>query len=248
MNNETNCIYGTYDCDDGCGGTRQCCSTAPACDNSYKYTCSGIGYSGGKGTACEGQYTECNCSSGYTWNSGSCDYCGDSYKYSCSGTGYSSGSGTACGGKYTSCNCSSGYTWDGSACVEDETNCTVGMIYYSDGSCSSTYNSSKNIIGVIGHIDTGTNTALIIQINSSLSYYWDSSSTPIDTSLENYQGTTSAVDDKNGYSNTTIMISELGSNATAAKYCADLSVKVTLTGICHLPVNWNILYMIIILQ
>ena len=43
-----------------------------SCDASYKYTCSGTGYSGGSGTACDGKYTACTCASGYKWDSGVC--------------------------------------------------------------------------------------------------------------------------------------------------------------------------------
>ncbi len=44
------------------------------CQSTYKYTCSGTGYSGGSGSACGGKYTACKCSSGYNWNaaSGAC--------------------------------------------------------------------------------------------------------------------------------------------------------------------------------
>ena len=44
------------------------------CQSTYKYTCSGTGYSGGSGSACNGKYTACKCSSGYNWNatSGAC--------------------------------------------------------------------------------------------------------------------------------------------------------------------------------
>ena len=44
------------------------------CQSTYKYACSGTGYSGGSGSACNGKYTACKCSSGYNWNaaSGAC--------------------------------------------------------------------------------------------------------------------------------------------------------------------------------
>ena len=51
-----------------CNGKYQSCT----CDSSYKYTCSGTGYSGGSGTACGGKYTACTCASGYEWNGSSC--------------------------------------------------------------------------------------------------------------------------------------------------------------------------------
>ena len=70
----------------------------------FNYTCSGTGYSGGAGEACEGKYTSCTCSSPYAWNGSACA-CPSTYKYTCSGTGYAGGAGTACGGKYTECTC-----------------------------------------------------------------------------------------------------------------------------------------------
>ena len=44
------------------------------CQDTYKYACTGTGYSGGSGSACAGKYTACKCSSGYNWNaaSGAC--------------------------------------------------------------------------------------------------------------------------------------------------------------------------------
>ena len=44
-----------------CNGKYQSCT----CDSSYKYTCSGTGYSGGSGSACGGKYTSCTCASGW---------------------------------------------------------------------------------------------------------------------------------------------------------------------------------------
>ena len=95
-----------------CNGKYQSCN----CDSSYKYTCTGTGYSGGSSSACGGKYTKCNCKSPYTWTSGACK-CPSTYKYTCSGTGYSGGSGTACGGKYNACTCAPNYAWNGSSCV-----------------------------------------------------------------------------------------------------------------------------------
>ena len=51
-----------------CNGKYQSCT----CDSSYKYTCSGTGYSGGSGTACGGKYTACTCASSYEWKDGNC--------------------------------------------------------------------------------------------------------------------------------------------------------------------------------
>ena len=66
-------------------------SGTPSCDSSYKYTCTGTGYAGGSGTACGGKYKACTCSSGYSWENGSCvkqcdDYCRSYNGYCPNGT------------------------------------------------------------------------------------------------------------------------------------------------------------------
>ena len=44
-----------------------------ACEKlNFKYSCSGTGYAGGAGTACNGKYTQCTCASGYEWKNGAC--------------------------------------------------------------------------------------------------------------------------------------------------------------------------------
>ena len=113
-----------------CNGKYQSCT----CDSSYKYTCSGTGYSGGSGTACGGKYTKCNCSSNYSWNGSSCTLsCSSSYKYTCTGTGYVGGSGETCNGKYQSCTCTSGYEWKDGACRKQVLNGAQGELYYCNG-------------------------------------------------------------------------------------------------------------------
>ena len=37
------------------------------CHDTYKYTCSGIGYYGGVGSSCNGKYKSCICTEGYNW-------------------------------------------------------------------------------------------------------------------------------------------------------------------------------------
>ena len=48
------------------------CEAGYICPEGYDYTCSGTGYAGGAGTACNGKYTSCTCASGYKWENGSC--------------------------------------------------------------------------------------------------------------------------------------------------------------------------------
>ena len=43
------------------------------CDKyGFQYTCSGTNETGGSGTACNGKYTSCTCTSGYEWKDGAC--------------------------------------------------------------------------------------------------------------------------------------------------------------------------------
>ena len=116
------------------------------CADTYKYTCSGTGYSSGSGTACSGKYTSCNCSVQYKWNGSACAYCGDSYKYACSVSGnITGGSGTACGSRYTACTCKSPFTWSSGSCVCPSTYkyaCTgTGYSGGSGTACNSKYTS-----------------------------------------------------------------------------------------------------------
>ena len=74
------------------------------------------------------------------------------FTLSCSGTGYSGGSGIACNGKYTYCSCADDYIWNASSqkCEYDyKTNCTIGALYYADGTCSQDKISSKTLLGVV---------------------------------------------------------------------------------------------------
>ena len=71
--------YTETSCPDGAGvkcpwGNAWFCTKT--CDElGFSYTCSGTGYTGGSGTACNGKYTSCTCASGYEWNqeNGTCE-------------------------------------------------------------------------------------------------------------------------------------------------------------------------------
>ena len=44
-----------------------------ACEKlNFKYSCTGTGYTGGAGSACNGKYNYCTCASGYEWKNGAC--------------------------------------------------------------------------------------------------------------------------------------------------------------------------------
>ena len=68
--------YTESSCPDGNGvkcpwGNKWFCG-ASCSQLGFTYSCSGTGYSGGKGPACNGKYQSCTCASGLTWSNGSC--------------------------------------------------------------------------------------------------------------------------------------------------------------------------------
>ena len=182
--------------------------------------CASIGYTE---TSCEGDSLKCPFDTSKLY----CLPCDSSYKYDCSGDNITGGVGSACGGKYTSCECSGGGEFNNGTCSQ---NCTVGMIYYSDKSCSSTYDSSKTAIGVAVK-DNELIVALTVPEMAWSSLYTD-------TSLTNYTSSTDAKTDFNGKSNTAVIVaaypSETASN-NAAIYCNTYTTAGTSAGDWYLP-------------
>ena len=166
----------------------------------FNYTCSGTGYSGGAGEACEGKYTSCTCSSPYAWNGSACA-CPSTYKYTCSGTGYAGGAGTACGGKYTSCTCASGYKWESGQCKAQAiwgtcsgsaAQCSLGDILFSDGTCSANKVSGKTPIAVV--VYKSGNCGQAMALKSVGNYYWSTEYVDI-SGLTNYTSDSKASKD-----------------------------------------------------
>lgn len=111
--------------------------------------CATLGYTetscnGGKGVKCP---------FGNTWACLATEdsVCADNgFKYSCKGTGYVAGIGNTCGGKYVECSCASGYDWKNGACEpKPQMACVLGTLYYSDNTCSTSYDASKTLLGVV---------------------------------------------------------------------------------------------------
>ncbi len=183
--------------------------------------CASIGYTE---TSCETTSLKCP----FNTSKLKCIPCDSSFKYDCSDTG-EIGVGYSCNNKYVACTCSSGYVWNGTACTKQS--CTVGMIYYSDKSCSSTYDSSKTAIGVVVK-----DNELIMSPPTFM--LWSSISS--DTDLTNITSSSTARADMNGKSNTSIIASEhsssgLTSSNSAAIYCNSYSTDVTSAGNWYLP-------------
>ena len=100
------------------------------------------------------------------------------------------------------------------------------MIYYSDKSCSSTYDSSKTAICVVVK-----DNALVMSQRSSSDMEWGSYGSNL--SLNN-SSETQAKNDFNGKTNTATIIAE-DSGAVAAKYCNDYTTAGTSAGDWYLP-------------
>ena len=88
--------------------------------------CASIGYTE---TSCEGDFVKCPFDTSKLF----CIPCDSSFKYDCTGDNITGGTGSACGGKYVSCECDNGLPFNNGVCPQS---CTVGMIYYSDKTCS----------------------------------------------------------------------------------------------------------------
>ncbi len=164
----------------------------------FKYTCTGTGYAGGAGEACEGKYTSCSCSSPYAWDGTACS-CPTAYKYACSGTGYAGGAGTACGGKYASCECAEGYKWENGQCKVEwgqcsgyAAQCSLGDILFSDGTCSANKVSGKTPIAVV--VYKSGNCGQAMALKSLGDYQWSTEYADI-SGLTNYTSYSSASQD-----------------------------------------------------
>ncbi len=100
--------------------------------------------------------TEDECPTGSVkcpWNTGLvyCE-CGEDYKYTCDSDNEKAGD-SQCNGLYAACSCADGSKWENGGCVVD-TSCTMGRIYYTDGSCSApaAYTTSKTVLGIVVYV------------------------------------------------------------------------------------------------
>ena len=73
------------------------------------------------------------------------------FTQTCTGTNQTGGAGKACNGKYNICKCATNFTWntDTKSCEANTANCVIGALYYSDGTCSNDYISSKKLLGIV---------------------------------------------------------------------------------------------------
>ena len=91
------------------------------------------------------------------WNTGLvyCE-CGEDYKYTCDGTNEKAGD-SQCNGLYAACACADGYKWENGSCAAETKPeaCTIGSIYYADGTCHSIANhdTGKTVLGIVVYVN-----------------------------------------------------------------------------------------------
>ena len=73
------------------------------------------------------------------------------FTQTCTGTNQTGGASQACNGKYNICKCATNLIWnaDTQSCEANTADCTIGALYYSDGTCSNDYISSKKLLGIV---------------------------------------------------------------------------------------------------
>ena len=108
-------------------------------------------------------YTETSCSGGNGvkcpfGNKWACfksesEICNDlGFTLTCTGSNQTGGGSKICNGKYNYCSCADGYVWQNGTCKSSEpdySDCVIGALYYSDGTCSNDYISSKKLLGIV---------------------------------------------------------------------------------------------------
>ena len=154
--------------------------------------------------------------------------CDSSFQYSCVGDNIIGGIGSACGEKYVSCECSGGGVFKNGVCSY---NCTSGMIYYSDKSCSANYDSAKTAVGIV----VKDNELIMSKRIEAIAWggYGANISTLSDLTEEQ------AKEDFNGKDNTSKIVAHFGENVDTTKhagvFCYKYSTEGTNTGDWYLP-------------
>ena len=142
--------------------------------------CTTLGYtetscSGGSGVKCPfGNYWAC-----FKSESEICNNLG--FTLTCTGTNQTGGVGKPCNGKYNYCTCTDGYKWDAAsgACISaiQPVSCTVGTLYYSDGTCYNEKVDSKTLLGVVIYEKSASQNGWIMTVKPvETNIAWDTGS------------------------------------------------------------------------
>ena len=153
----------------------------------------------------------------------------------CAGLGYTE---TSCSGAFLRCPfdtskmfCASSSGSGGGGATPESGGCLVGMIYYSDGSCSTGLDSSKTAIGVVVE-----DNAYVMSKPTSMT--WASNTSTDVSSMTNFSSGDAAKGDYLGKLNTAAIVAAYSSDTTsnnAAKYCNSYSTAGTSAGQWYLP-------------
>ncbi len=127
--------------------------------------CATLGYTE---TSCSGG-TGVKCPFGNKWAcfKSESEICNDlGFTLSCTGTNQNGGASQTCNGKYNICKCVANFTWntDTKSCEANTSNCIIGALYYSDGTCSDKLESSKTLLGVVIYEKSGNENGWIMAI------------------------------------------------------------------------------------
>ena len=179
-------------------------------------------------------YTETSCSGGSGvkcpfGNKWACfksesEICNDlGFTLSCAGTNQTGGVGKPCNGKYYECTCTSGYIWNDSSqkCEYDyKTNCIIGALYYSDGTCSQDKISSKTLLGVVIYEKTSSANGWVMTVKPvKTNITWGVKGTDI-PGLSNCKSTSCLTDIQASCTNTDVITAYGNSSTYPAAWAA----------------------------
>ena len=152
--------------------------------------CASIGYTE---TSCDGDSLKCPFDTSKLY----CVPCDSSFKYSCEGDNIVSTIGDVCNNKYVSCECVAGATFNNGECICD-TSCSVGNIYYSDGTCSSCVDENKAPVGIVIK-----DNRLVLSIDKMIMTW---ANTGASLGLTDYRTTNEAITDMEGKENSQLIV------------------------------------------
>ena len=146
----------------------------------------------------------------------------------CAAMGYTE---TSCEGDFLRCP----FDTTKMACLSSQSggaNCRIGDIYYTDKTCSSTYNSSKTVAGIV--VEDGK-----LIMSKPVKMTWASDANTDVVGLTNFTSGEVVMTDMNGRSNTIKIVAQYTSDTTsnnAAKYCNEYTGGISGTaGRWYLP-------------
>ena len=197
--------------------------------------CASIGYTE---TSCDGDSVKCP----FDTSKLKCIPCDSSFRFTCDGENIVSAVGEPCNNKYVTCNCVAGATFSNGECICD-TSCSVGNIYYSDGTCSSCKIANKTPIGIV--VNTNENLIIMGLEKENIRWSWnqidDNGNITVKGRLDisgipNYANSTDAITDFRGFENTQAIVATYGENATnvAGVFCYNYAP----TGLENSKHNW----------